>query len=475
MTEHLRPFQRKFLKGALAPSTLTAGLSMPRGNGKTWLAAHILERCLTPGDALHVAGSEYLLCAASLEQARLCFRFIRPELEPRGGYRFLDASTRLGITHTATNTRLRVLSSNGKTAMGIVGCPLLVADEPGSWEVNGGQLMADAIDTAQGKPGSPMRVIYIGTLAPASDGWWHDLIQGGSRASTYVQMLRGDRDTWDSWQTIRKANPLTAISPAFRAKLREERDAARSDTRLKARFLSYRLNVPTGDEAKMLLDVSEWELAMARQVPEREGAPIVGIDLGAGRAWSAATAVWSNGRTEALALAPGIPEMEEQERRDRVPSGLYQRLAISGRLRVADGLRMPPASALWDAVLQEWGQPVLTLCDRFRIYELLDSVGSSRMEPRVTRWAEAAADIRALRKMVRDGPLSVEQESRNLLTVSMAKARVENDTSGNVRMIKPFNNVARDDVAAALVLAAGAFVRYPGGAEQETEYVSVMT
>ena len=480
MTEHLRPFQRKFLKGALAPGVSTAAMSMPRGNGKTWLAAHILTRCLTPGDALHVAGAEYLLCAASLEQARLCFRFIRAalEIDDPGAYqpfRFLDSHTRIGIAHKATNTRLRVLSSNGKTAMGIVGCPLLVADEPGAWEVNGGQLMADAIEGAMGKPGSPMRVIYIGTLAPASDGWWHDLVQGGSQGSTYVQALQGDRETWDQWSTIRKANPLTAISPEFRAKLIEQRDKARADTRLKAFFLSYRLNVPTGDEAKMLLDSSEWELAMARQVPGREGAPIVGIDLGAGRAWSAATAVWSNGRTEALALAPGIPEMEEQERRDRVPSGLYQRLAISGRLRVADGLRMPPASALWDAVLQEWGQPVLTLCDRFRIAELLDSVGQSRMEPRVTRWAEAAADIRALRKMVRDGPLSVEQDSRNLLTVSMAKARVENDTSGNMRMIKPFNNTARDDVAAALVLAAGAFVRYPGGAEQETEYVSVMT
>ena len=259
MTEALRPFQRKFLKGALAPGVSTAAMSMPRGNGKTWLAAHILTRCLTPGDALHVAGAEYLLCAASLEQARLCFRFIRAALEiddpdAYQPFRFLDSHTRIGIAHKATNTRLRVLSSNGKTAMGIVGCPLLVADEPGAWEVNGGQLMADAIDTAQGKPGSPMRVIYIGTLAPASDGWWHDLIQGGSRASTYVQMLRGGRDTWDSWQTIRKANPLTAISPEFRAKLREERDAARSDTRLKARFLSYRLNVPTGDEAKMLLD-----------------------------------------------------------------------------------------------------------------------------------------------------------------------------------------------------------------------------
>ena len=68
------------------------------------------------------------------------------------GTRFIDSTTRIGITHRASNTRLRVLSSNGKTAMGIVNCPLLVADEPGSWEVNGGTLMYDAIITALGKP-----------------------------------------------------------------------------------------------------------------------------------------------------------------------------------------------------------------------------------------------------------------------------------------------------------------------------------
>ena len=129
-----RPFQRRFLARALAPGIDTAALSIPRGNGKTWLAGHVLTRCLTPGDGLCVEGAEYLLCAASIEQARLCYQFVRPVLEPRGGYRFLDSSTRIGITHRPTNTRLRVLSSKGKTAMGIVGCPLLVADEPGSWE-----------------------------------------------------------------------------------------------------------------------------------------------------------------------------------------------------------------------------------------------------------------------------------------------------------------------------------------------------
>ena len=98
------------------------------------------------------------LCAASIEQARLCYRFIRAELEETGEYSFIDSATRIGITHRASNTRLRVLSSNGKTAMGIVNCPLLVADEPGSLEIVGGQMLSDSLFTAQGKVGSRLKL-----------------------------------------------------------------------------------------------------------------------------------------------------------------------------------------------------------------------------------------------------------------------------------------------------------------------------
>ena len=50
-----------------------------------------------------------------------------------------------------------------------------------------------------------------------------------------------------------------AISADFRRKLLEERNEARGDTRLKARFLSYRLNLPSADESTLLLDVvADW-------------------------------------------------------------------------------------------------------------------------------------------------------------------------------------------------------------------------
>ena len=77
------------------------------------------------------------------------------------------------------------------------------------------------------------------------------------------------------------------------------------------------------------------------------------------------------------------------------------------------------------------------------------------MEPRVSRWSEAAFDIRSLRKLAMDGPLAVDYDSRLLLATSLSKAMVKNDDQGNTRLVKKgTNNTARDDVAAALVLAA---------------------
>ena len=130
---------------------------------------------------------------------------------------------------------------------------------------------------------------------------------------------------------------------------------------------------------------------------------------------------------------------------------------------VTDGDRhVPRVEALLDLV-RPW-RPEKIICDRFRYDELRDAAaGSIRIQDRVSRWSEAAEDIRALRKMALDGPMSVGPESRALILASLAVAKVKNDEQGSYRLVKrdPKNNTARDDVAAALVLAAGAMSRRP--------------
>ena len=471
----LRKFQREFVLRATSSNVDTAALSLPRGNGKSWLAGHLAARVMTPGDSLFRAGTESIVLAATLEQGRIVFRFMRELLGEDRDYRWADSLTRVQVVHKPTRTALIVRGANAKATFGLVNTPWVIADEPGAWKVLDGAVMFDAIQTAQGKPGSPLTALYIGTLAPSLGGWWHDLVERGTGASTYVKLLQGARESWDKWPTIRKANPLTAIAPEFRRKLLEERNAARGDSRLKSRFLSYRLNIPTADESQILLTAEEWRAAENRVPAEPDGRPIVAVDLGGGRAWSAAVAIWQSGRVDAIALAPGIPDLQAQERRDTIPSGVYRRLFADGSLRVAEGLQVQAPGQLWDFITERWGIPVSVICDRFRLGELRDSIGRAcPVEGRVTRWSEAASDVRALRKIVRDGPLTVNPMAKLMFRASLAVATVKSDDAGNTRLVKrDKDNKARDDVAAALLLAGGAFQRAGSAPVRKLSYASV--
>ena len=464
----LRAFQKTFLKGARDPAVDTAALSIPRGNGKSTLAGQMVADALTPDHPAFAGdGAEVVLFAGSIEQCRIVYRQALSFLDRPDDYRLVDSATRVAITHKKRRTRMKAVGSNPKTSLGLVGVPLVILDEPGALHAVGGTALWDAIATAQGKPGSPLKAVLIGTLAPAPAGsWWERLIDDGSQASTYVQALRGriDEDDdlwWSRWPEIRRCNPLTAVSAAFRAKLREERDAALRDSRLKARFLSFRLNTPTADEAEVLLTVADWKAICRREVEPAEGRPLVGVDLGGGRAWSAAVAGWRNGRIEAVAVAPGTPSLELQERRDRVAPGSYQRLADAGVLVTDGDRRVPRPEVLLDLV--KWWRPERIICDRFRLPDLQDVAGRLPIHPRVSRWSEAAEDIRALRRMALDGPMSVGMESRALIAASLGVTKVKNDDQGSFRLVKKdgTNNSARDDVSSALVLLAGAMARRP--------------
>ena len=108
-------------------------------------------------------------------------------------------------------------------------------------------------------------------------------------------------------------------------------------------------------------------------------------------------------------------------------------------------------------------RPISLTCDRFRLAELQDAAAARcAVLPRAQRWSEASEDIRALRRMALDGPLSIEKRSRHILMASLAASSVESDAQGSLRMIKSSTaNTGRDDVVVALVNAAGARDRVP--------------
>ena len=182
----MRPFQRRFVAKLRDPRIKILALSVARGNGKSTLAADILAATLRPGSGLFRAGAENHLVSSSLGQSRrTTFGALRRMIEglPNFGsdYRVADNQTNARIRHPASRTEISVLPASGKGAQGLgINNDIIVADEPGAWRPEEGQIMADALTESLAKPGSRLKLIFIGTRAPAApDSWWPQLIDAG--------------------------------------------------------------------------------------------------------------------------------------------------------------------------------------------------------------------------------------------------------------------------------------------------------
>ena len=192
-----------------------------------------------------------------------------------------------------------------------------------------------------------------------------------------------------------RVNPVAAVNPYLRQTLELEHTAALKSERAARTFRQFRLNLP-GDpvESQPLITTAEFGRVCARPVPACEGKPVIGVDLGGNRSWSAAAALWPSGRIEAWALAPGIPSLADQERADQVPEGTYAELVRSGGLAVDEGFAVPNVGRLL-ARIWGWG-PLAIVCDNYRAPELHQvASGRVRVIERAKSGGEATSNVQS--------------------------------------------------------------------------------
>ena len=455
------PWQRRFIRGAFGQPD-DAGLSLGRGGGKTTLIAAFGAACVDVGGPLVEPNAESVIVASSFDQALIAFRhvvwFMRPTFEAhKGRFRIQDSANRATITDRQTGAMLRVLGSDPRRAHGLAP-KLIIGDELAQWPTTRIDAMLGALLTSLGKiPGS--RAVWIGTRPPTKVHPFARILSGDLGYRQVHAAKKGDppyqKKTW------LKANPGLNHLPDLEARIRKDAAEARKDEAALQTFRALRLNEGVSETLEsVLLTVADWERVCGRPVPEPEGRPVVGLDLGAGRAWSAAVALWPNGRVEALSVANGEVAVEDQERRDRVAAGTYRQLFTAG-LVTTDGTRRVPRVEVVIDRIRKWG-PSAVVCDRFRLDELLDARPPCPVIPRRLMPSEWDYDVRALRRTAADGPLTCEPASRSLIAASLSVAEVRTDENNISRLVKRgTNNCSRDDVAAALCLAAGAWARMP--------------
>ena len=141
----------------------------------------------------------------SIEQARIVYQVCpgrtRIDLADIASLIQCYAGQRSFTLPTNTTAPSNAGSSNGRTAMGLVGCPVgRYADEPGAWETVGGQLLFDATRNSKRKTRlSAAKSLYIGThrRQPWAGWWQRTSALGKSGQGRAIKCLQGDRAKWD--------------------------------------------------------------------------------------------------------------------------------------------------------------------------------------------------------------------------------------------------------------------------------------
>ena len=456
----LAPFQEQFIRGALAPDTSAAILSIARGNGKSALTAG-----LALGGLLGIwdrqPRREIIAAARTRDQGRIIWDFVSGfaaslplEYQARLIYR---RAPRLEIEFEGDGGGhvLRVIASDGKSALG--GAPTMaILDERGHWPLDRGDELEHALLSGLGKRGG--RSFLISTSAPDDSHpfsrWIDDPVPG-----SYVQEHRPAPGLpADDRESLIIANPgaehgIGADLDWLEAQAR--RAIARGGSSLTTFRLYNRNERVSGESRDMLLTVDEWMACETADLPPRSGSVVIGIDLGGSASMSAAAFYWpSTGRLECLGTFPSMPTLLDRGQADGV-ARRYEEMHERGELTTLGDRTVPVAPWLVQVMAHVSDQPIAAItADRYKMAELSEAMQRAGVRaPVVWRgqgFRDGGEDCERFRRAAFDG--QIQASPSLLLRSAFADAVTLRDPANNLKLAKA-RSTGRIDAAAATVLA----------------------
>ena len=473
----LFPWELRFLRRALRPGVSEAALSVSRGNGKTTLVAGLA--CAALAGPLVVPRGETVVVASSFDKARLvfehCLAFLRHRIAaaPKA-WRIQDSANRASIEARSTGARIRCLGSDPRRAHGLAP-RLVLADEPAQWPPSTSDRMLAALRTSLGKLGGA-RFIALGTRPADETHWFEKMLQGGADYS----QLHAARPTDPPFRrrTWMRANPSLGYMPDLEAALRTEATKARQDPSLLASFRALRLNQGVSDvERTLLLTAGVWQTIEGQAVAT--GPVVWGIDMGTTASMSAVAGYWPDtGRLEVLAAFPADPSLAVRGLQDGV-GRMYLDMERRGELITTPG-RVVDVHMLLREAMERCGPPNAVAADRWREGELRDALQLAGIPPaafvaRGQGFRDGAEDVRSFRSACLTG--RVTPAVSLLLRAAMSEAVTVSDPAGNAKLAKRGEggrrSRARDDAAAAAILAVAVGDRGPERTAQKRAYLGI--
>lgn len=456
------PWQGRFLEGVFADGVQSAALSVARGNGKTALLSGVA--CAALDGPLAVPRGETVIVASSFEQARIAFEHVMAfkgdTLADKAKWKVWDTAQTARIENRRNGARVICIASDPRRAHGRAPV-LILADEPAQWPPSTGERMVAALETAAGKQ-PHCRFVALGTRPAATEHWFAKALEGGA---DYAQCHAAteDDDPFDraTWYC---ANPSLAAMPDLLKAIEREAERAKLDAALLPAFKALRLNMGVGEvRESVLLEAETWRRIEGNAL--RLDAPVWGLDLGTSAAMSAVAAYWpASGALDCLAAFPRQPTLHARGLADGV-GDLYLACAERGEL-IQCGEHASDLAELFEAALAKFGRPAAIAADRWRDAEAKDALAKARVpvcpfEVRGQGYRDGAADVRAFRRACLEKRVTPAESL--LLRSAMAEARTVTDPAGNEKLAKSTQGGrrgnARDDAAAAAILAVAAGVR----------------
>jgi len=468
------PWQRRFVR--LVAGAEISALSLARGAGKTTLLGHIASGIVHPEGPWHHPDSELVIVAPTMDQGSAVFAAASDGLAGHGAdlgdrrtWSTNASNVNRAIRHRATGAEIKIKSSRPEGLHGLGSRPgglVMMLDEPAQWRRP--EETWAVIAGALGKETQISRIIVIGTQHRSPDHFFSRLLRGAQGCESVVYQADPEAGPTYSMAQAHRANPSLRAFGGLAGRVRRELEecrqpAASAATRQQVR--ASRLNLPESTVLESLL-VSAEDWARAEGDADAAGPCHWGVDLGTSHAMSAVAAWWpATGLLRVVACLPSEPSLLDRGDADGV-GGLYSRMADLGELFCA-GRRTVDVAALLDRALDEFGQPSSISCDRWRIHELRDLLDRGPISwcpthERGQGYRDGGEDLREFRRAVAAGQVTAPVSL--LLRSALASARAVSDPAGNEKLAKSSeggrNHLAKDDAAAAAVLAVAAGRRW---------------
>jgi phage terminase large subunit-like protein len=462
----LAPYQKQFVKGALADDVNVAVLSIGRGNGKSALSAGIALAALL-GVLDNQPRREIIIAARTADQARIAFSFVVGFLQSMSAEIQLQITTRksprleIEFSGDGGGHLIKAIAADGRSALG--SAPnLVLLDERAWWKAGRGEDLEHALLSGLGKRGG--RALIISTSADSDAhpfSQWLDNPQPG----VYIQEHRAQPGLpADDRDSLVAANPgaehgIGSSIEWLQASAR--RAIARGGSTLTTFRLYCRNERVSGEDRDCLLTPDEWLVCEVSDLPERRGQCIVGIDLGGSASMSAVAFYFpETGRLEALGTFPTSPTLGDRGASDGVGSR-YVEMNERGELSTLGDKTVPVALWLQTVMQQVAGEHVGALiADRFRQSELGEAIDAAGIKCPViwrgTGWRDGGEDVERFRRAAFDG--LVRSAPSLLLRSAFADAVCLRDPANNLKLAKGRSN-GRIDAVSASVLAVAEGVR----------------